>query len=275
MVEWSCMTAQSRVCLAVHAIQPRLVWSPSIHYFHLLVQHGAQFPECCSRNQILKRQISTELSIITLLLHLISFLQYLHIYPSHITLPYQSACASRSGTIWLPIRWCHILCTTCNAILIIRMLMNAKSLPPFPGANNPSHGVYWEWKPSSFKIHFRLWNINIGFDGLSLGSDDVTIPDSPKELIEAHYIFLKWPSCVLEWAYEFSYSFGVNESQLFWCFFFGIWQPKTIKVEAMFCNFIFFCCFTLLVCLKCLIAFWTSWKHNQARLPSLFSVVIH
>lgn len=88
--------------------------------------------------------------------------------------------------------------------------MNAKSLAPFPGANNPSHGVYWEWKPSSFKIHFRLWNINIGLDGLSLGTDDVTIPDSPMELIEAHYVFLKWPSCVLEWVYEFSCSFGVN-----------------------------------------------------------------
>lgn len=155
-LEWPCMTAQSRGCLAIHAIQPRLVWSPSIHYFHLLVQHGAQFPECCSRNQILKRQISTELSIITLLLHLISFLQYLHIYPSHITLPYQSACASRSGTIWLPIRWCHILCTTCNANLILRMLMNAKSLVPFPGANNPSQGGLLGMKAQFIQNSFQV-----------------------------------------------------------------------------------------------------------------------
>jgi len=129
------MTAQSRGCPAIDAIQPRLnfVWSPSVHYFHLPVQHRAQFPECCSRNQI----FSTELSIITLLLHLISFLPYLHIYPSHITLPYQSVCASHQAPSGATTRWCHILSTTCNAILITRLLMNAKSLAPFPGANNP------------------------------------------------------------------------------------------------------------------------------------------
>ncbi len=123
-LEWPCMTAQSWGCIAGCTCD-------SVHYFHLLVQHRAQFPECCSRNQILKRQISTGLSIITSLLHLISFLQYLNIYPSH-----QLVSASRVDTTWLPTRWCHLLATSSNALLMMWMLMNAKSSAPFPGANN-------------------------------------------------------------------------------------------------------------------------------------------
>lgn len=52
--------------------------------------------------------------------------------------------------------------------------MNAKFLAPHQGANNPVSLGLLGTKRSSSKIHFRLWNINMGFDGLSWG--DVTIP---------------------------------------------------------------------------------------------------
>lgn len=62
------------------------------------------------------------------------------------------------------------------------------------------HWVYWGRKQSSFKIHFRLSNINMGCDGLSWG--DVTIPGLNIETLRflkiRHIIhFLTGSYCVL------------------------------------------------------------------------------
>ncbi len=54
----------------------------------------------------------------------------------HLSVPYQLVSASRVDTTWLPTRWCHLLATSSNALLMMWMLMNAKSSAPFPGANN-------------------------------------------------------------------------------------------------------------------------------------------
>ncbi len=55
---------------------------------------------------------------------------------THLSVLYQLVSASRLGTTWLPTRWCHLLTTSSNALLMMWMLMSAKSSAPFPGANN-------------------------------------------------------------------------------------------------------------------------------------------
>lgn len=123
-LEWPCMTAQSWGCIASCTCDS-VQTLPCLVSFHSLFSFTGAAQSTISWVLLSESDFKTADQHWAVHHNFTSPSHFLSSVSTHLSVPYQLVSASRLGTTWLPTRWCHLLATSSNALLMMWMLMNA------------------------------------------------------------------------------------------------------------------------------------------------------